>query len=101
MPVSSATAALRFPSLRAPRHYTVATLGKLPGLDEQVQASWDSIDDLLEGRAPGRQLDLGGKPPAPAVHSELLLRAVAQGFGSLVTPTSCLGKGIGKRLSNS
>ena len=55
------------------------TLGKLPGLDEQVQASWDSIDDLLEGHAPGRQVDLGGKPPAPAVHG-----IVASGCGARI-----------------
>ena len=30
-----------------PRQRTVATLGKLPGLDEQVHAGWDSLEDLL------------------------------------------------------
>jgi transposase len=48
-----------------PRQHTVATLGKLPGLDEQVQTGWDTIDDLLEGRTPARQLELSGQSPAP------------------------------------
>jgi transposase len=42
-----------------PRQHTVATLGKLPGLDGQVYASWEAIDDLLEGRRAGVQLELG------------------------------------------
>jgi len=46
-----------------PRQHTVATLGKLPGLDEAVQAGWESLDDLLAGRAPARQLELKGSPP--------------------------------------
>jgi transposase len=43
-----------------PRQHTVATLGKLPGLDERVQAGWESLDELLEGRTPARQLELSG-----------------------------------------
>ena len=49
---------------RGPRQHTVATLGKLPGLDAQVHAGWESVEDLLEGRTPARQLELTG--PAPA-----------------------------------
>jgi len=48
-----------------PRQHTVATLGKLPGLDEKVQASWDAMEDRLEGRAPARQLELSGEAQAP------------------------------------
>jgi transposase len=53
-----------------PRQHTVATLGKLPGLDEAVHAGWESMDELLEGRTPARQLELSGQPqpttaPAP------------------------------------
>ena len=59
-----------------PRQHTVATLGKLPGLNEAVQASWDSIDDLLEGHPPARQLDLGGHPPASALWREVDVRSV-------------------------
>jgi transposase len=49
-----------------PRQHTVAALGKLPGLDEQVRSSWDTIDDLLEGRTPARQLELSGQTLASA-----------------------------------
>jgi transposase len=50
-----------------PRQHTVATLGKSPGLDESIAAGWESIDDLLEGRTPVRQLELSGAtaPAAP------------------------------------
>lgn len=49
-----------------PRPHTVAALGKLPGLEERVHAGWESLDALLEGRAPARQLELSGPPPPPA-----------------------------------
>jgi len=49
-----------------PRQHTVATLGKLPGLDDAVHAGWESIDDLLEGRTPARQLELSGPVPSAA-----------------------------------
>jgi transposase len=50
-----------------PRQHTVANLGKLPGLDEQVQVGWESIDDLLEGRPSTTQLRLGNaaQPATP------------------------------------
>lgn len=47
-----------------PRQHTVATLGKLPGLDQPSVAGWEAIDDLLEGRPPAKQLGLGGKMAA-------------------------------------
>src|SRR5260221_10687409 len=47
-----------------PRQHTVATLGKLPGLDEEIQAGWEAIDDLLEGRKPAKQLELYEKAQA-------------------------------------
>jgi hypothetical protein len=61
-----------------PRQTTVATLGKLPGLDENVRAGWESLDALLEGRVPARQLDLSGKaqPPAPPLWREVEVRGV-------------------------
>ena len=46
-----------------PRQHTVATLGKLPGLDPQVQAGWESLDDLLAGCPAARQLELGESAP--------------------------------------
>jgi len=51
-----------------PRQHTVATLGKLPGLDQPVQAGWESLDDLLAGCPAARQLELG--EPAPLSRPE-------------------------------
>ncbi len=48
-----------------PRQHTVATVGKLPGLDEKVHAGWETMEDLLEGRPPARQLELRGEIQAP------------------------------------
>ncbi len=56
-----------------PRQHTVATLGKLPGLDEKVHAGWETMEDLLEGRTPTQQLELRGEIQAP---EELLWREV-------------------------
>jgi len=46
-----------------PRQEIVATLGKLPGLDEQVRAGWEDINALLDGVAPSRQLSFGDRDP--------------------------------------
>jgi transposase len=61
-----------------PRQHTIATLGKLPGLEEPVHAGWESIDDLLEGRSPARQLQLSDTPdqPAPPLWREVDVRGV-------------------------
>ena len=60
-----------------PRQHTVATLGKLPGLDGQVYASWEAIDDLLEGRTAGEQLELGKEAEAaPPLWREVDVRGV-------------------------
>jgi len=48
-----------------PRQHTVVNLGKLPGLEERVCAGWESIDDLLAGRPPARQLEFNRETPAP------------------------------------
>jgi transposase len=46
---------------RGPRQHIVATLGKLPGLDEPVRCGWEDVDALLEGHAPvPRQTELPG-----------------------------------------
>jgi transposase len=45
---------------QGPRQEIVATLGKLPGLDEHVRAGWEDIAALLDGVLPSRQLNLGG-----------------------------------------
>jgi len=45
---------VRTPS--GPRQRTVATLGKLPGLDEQTRVGWEHIRDVLDGRLPQQDL---------------------------------------------
>jgi transposase len=44
---------------RGPRQRVVATLGKLPGLDERELHGWEEIEWLLEGKRPPRQLKFG------------------------------------------
>jgi transposase len=51
---------------RGPRQHIVATLGKLPGLDESVQCGWEDLDAVLEGRPASAQLPLPGVAPAAA-----------------------------------
>ena len=41
---------------KGPRQRTVATLGKLPGLDAETRVGWEHIRDILDGRL--RQQDL-------------------------------------------
>jgi len=48
---------------RGPRQRVVATIGKLPGLDEEVRVGWEHIEDVLEGRV--HQRDLLQKQPDP------------------------------------
>ncbi|EDY22054.1 transposase IS4 family protein [Chthoniobacter flavus Ellin428] len=54
---------------RGPRQRVVATLGKLPGLDEEERAGWEEIARLLDGDgAPAEPTppgDLFGSPAAP------------------------------------
>ena len=38
-----------------PRQEIVATLGKLPGLDQQVRASWEEVEALLDGQSSRKQ----------------------------------------------
>jgi len=47
---------------RGPRQRTVATLGKLPGLDEETRVGWEHIGDILDGKV--RQKDFL-KPAEP------------------------------------
>ena len=49
--------------LAGPRHRTVATLGKLPGLDEEARVGWEHIGEILDGR--GHQLGLLRREPSP------------------------------------
>ncbi len=38
-------------TVEGPRHRTVATLGKLPGLEEEARVGWEHIGEILDGRA--------------------------------------------------
>ena len=72
---------------RGPRQRTVATLGKLPGLDEDERAGWEEITRLLDGR--GRpQADLFEEPcPPPPEWAQVDLAGVrverVRDFGSV------------------
>ncbi|HUT26206.1 MAG TPA: hypothetical protein VM492_17880 [Sumerlaeia bacterium] len=48
---------------RGPRQRVVATLGKLPGLEEEARVGWEHIGDILDGKA--RTADFFGFPPDP------------------------------------
>lgn len=48
-----------------PRQRTVATLGKLPGLDEEARVGWEHIGEILDGRVHQQDL-LCTKPEPPA-----------------------------------
>lgn len=47
-------------TVHGPRQVTVATLGKLPGLEEPVRAGWEQIEELLDGQTRPQQLSLPG-----------------------------------------
>src|SRR5260370_16535669 len=42
---------------RGPRQRVVATLGKLPSLDQDEQRGWEEIERLVEGGESGRQTE--------------------------------------------
>jgi len=51
---------------KGPRQETVATLGKEPGLESRSRHGWEQVADLLEGRTPAVQGQLGQQlPKAP------------------------------------
>ena len=51
-------------TVKGPRQEIVATLGKEPGLESSSRHGWSEIADLLEGRTPGAQGQLGERLPA-------------------------------------
>jgi len=63
---------------KGPRQEVVASLGKTPGLDQRTRHGWESISDLLEGRAPTRQGELGRAFPEepPPQWAQVDLRGV-------------------------
>jgi len=64
---------------KGPRQEVVASLGKIPGLDQRARHGWDSIADLLEGRSPTRQGELGRAFPQepPPQWAQVDLRGVS------------------------
>ena len=53
---------------RGPRQRVVATLGKLPSLDQEEQRGWEEIERLVEGRQSGRQTEFF-EPSSPELSS--------------------------------
>jgi transposase len=51
---------------KGPRQELVATLGKTPGLESRTRHGWERVADLLEGRTPAVQGELGQPWPASA-----------------------------------
>jgi len=50
---------------RGPRQRTVATLGKLPGLDEEVRVGWEHIGGILDGKVRQRDFLEADEPDPP------------------------------------
>jgi len=50
---------------RGPRQRVVATLGKLPGLDEEARVGWEEISRILDGKARQRDLLRCSEPEVP------------------------------------
>jgi hypothetical protein len=50
---------------RGPRQRIVATLGKLPGLDEQTRVGWEQIADIVDGKARTRDFFQPAAPDPP------------------------------------
>jgi transposase len=62
---------------RGPRQRIVATLGKLPGLDDDERAGWEEITRLLDGRArDAEQADLFRTPREPPQWAQVNLSDV-------------------------
>ena len=49
---------------KGPRQEIVASLGKVPGLESWTRHGWEQVGDLLEGRTPAVQGELGQPLPA-------------------------------------
>ena len=62
---------------RGPRQRIVATLGKLPGLDEDERAGWEEVARLLDGRPrDAEQADLFRSTPEPPQWAQVNLASV-------------------------
>ena len=64
-------------TVRGPRQRIVATLGKLPGLDEDERVGWEEVTRLLDGRPrEAGQGDLFRKPADPPMWAQVDLTGV-------------------------
>ena len=63
---------------KGPRQEVVATLGKEPGLERRTRHGWEDVADLLEGRTPAEQGELGRALPRtpPTQWAQVDLRGV-------------------------
>ena len=59
---------------RGPRQRTVATLGKLPGLDIESRVGWEHIADILDGKA--KPADFLAMPEEPPVWAKVNTRGL-------------------------
>jgi transposase len=59
---------------RGPRQRVVATIGKLPGLDEEARVGWEHIGDILDGKA--RCADFFDQPPEPPEWARVDIKGV-------------------------
>jgi transposase len=59
---------------RGPRQRVVATIGKLPGLDEEARVGWEHIGDILDGKA--RSADFFDQPPEPPEWARVDIKGV-------------------------
>ena len=62
---------------RGPRQRIVATLGKLPGLDEETRVGWEHIGEILDGRA--HQADFFRPEPDPPEWARVDVKGVSVG----------------------
>jgi transposase len=80
---------------RGPRQRVVATLGKLPGLDEEARVGWEHVADILDGKA--RPADFFNAPPEPPEWAKVDLQGVTverlRAFGNVY-----LGLALWRRL---
>jgi len=60
---------------RGPRQRTVATIGKLPGLDEEARVGWEHIGEILDGRA--HQADFFRAEPDPPEWARVDVKGVS------------------------
>ena len=80
---------------RGPRQRVVATLGKLPGLDEEARVGWEHVGDILDGKA--RTADFLNAPRDPPEWARVNIKGLSverlRSFGDVY-----LGLALWRRL---